>query len=232
MNKNSNTYQILYAAIMVIVVGAVLALVAMSLKPKQQDNIANDKRKQILSAIHCTAPADSVEAIYDKYITRSYLVDTTGAVVDTTAGAAFAIDMKKNMKAATPQLPVFEATVDGAKKYILPLYGAGLWGPIWGYVAVNDDGTTIYGAYFSHESETPGLGGEIESADFQQRFDGKHIAYADNGAVSSPSVIKKGQKAETGDQIDAISGATITSKGVDAMLKKCLEPYKAFLGNI
>ncbi len=226
MNKNSNTYQILYAAIMVIVVGAVLALVATSLKPRQQENIANDTRKQILSAIHQTAPADDqVEATFNKFIVRDYLVDTTGAIVDTTRNCAFDVNMKTNVKEAQPKLPVFEARVDGATKYIIPMYGAGLWGPIWGYVAINDDGHTIYGAYFSHSSETPGLGAEIENAPFQDRFKDKSLRY-ENGAVVAPSVMKK---AANGDEIDAVTGATITSKGVDAMFKKCLAPYAAFL---
>ncbi|MBP5560187.1 MAG: NADH:ubiquinone reductase (Na(+)-transporting) subunit C [Muribaculaceae bacterium] len=228
MNKNSNSYQILYAAIMVIVVGAVLALVATSLKPRQQDNIANDTRKQILSAIHQSAPSDDqVEATFNKFIVCDYLVDTTGAKVDTTRNCAFDVNMKTNIKEEHPKLPVFEANVDGATKYIIPMYGAGLWGPIWGYVAVNDDGKTIYGAYFSHASETPGLGAEIESENFQKRFNDKTLRYQD-GQVATPSVEKKG----TGDdQIDAVTGATITSKGVDAMFKKCLAPYAAFFAS-
>ena len=228
MNKNSNTYQILYAAIMVIVVGAVLALVATSLKPRQQDNIANDTRKQILSAIHQTAPSDDqVEATFNKFIVRDYLVDTTGAIVDTTRNCAFDVNMKTNVKEEHPKLPVFEANVDGATKYIIPMYGAGLWGPIWGYVAVNDDGQTIYGAYFSHASETPGLGAEIENAPFQDRFKDKKSRYKD-GQVEAPSVEKK---AANDDEIDAVTGATITSKGVDAMFKKCLAPYAAFFAS-
>ena len=113
-------------------------------------------------------------------------------------------------------------------KFVIPVYGAGLWGPIWGYVAVNDDGNTIYGADFSHESETPGLGARITEDAFQDQFVAKEL-YQD-GEFKNVSVMKKGQTPTDGsDYVDAISGATITSRGVSDMLADCLAPYEAFL---
>jgi len=230
MNKNSNIYQILYAAVMVLLVGTVLAFIYMALKPKQNENIANDTRKQILSALHIAAPADDqVKDTYEKYIIQDLLVDAQGNIVDSTANVAFDVDMKKNVKLAERQLPVMKCKLDdGSIKYVLPVYGAGLWGPIWGYIAVNDDGNTIYGANFSHEGETPGLGARIAEQPFQDMFKDKHLFV--DGQFKSVAVLKKGQKATNGaEQIDALTGATITSRGVSDMMADCLAPYEAFL---
>ena len=232
MNKNSNLYQILYAAVMVLLVGTVLAFIYMALKPKQNENIANDTRKQILSALHIAAPEDAqVKDMYEKYIVQDLLVDGEGNIVDTAKNVAFDVQMKKNVKlpAAERQLPVMKCVMDdGSVKYVLPVYGAGLWGPIWGYIAVNDDGNTIYGANFSHEGETPGLGARIAEQPFQDEFKDKHLFV--DGEFKSVAVLKKGQKATNGaEQIDALTGATITSRGVSDMMADCLAPYEAFL---
>ena len=230
MNKNSNTYQILYAAVMVLLVGSLLALIYMALKPKQNENIANDTRKQILSALHIAAPDDSqVKETYEKYIIQDLLVDLDGNIVDSTKNVAFEVDMKKNVKLDERQLPVMKCKMDdGSIKYVLPMYGAGLWGPIWGYVAVNDDGNAIYGANFSHEGETPGLGARIADQEFQDKFVDKLLFH--DGEFKCVVVLKKGQKSANGaEQVDALTGATITSLGVSAMLEDCLTPYKGFL---
>lgn len=234
MNKNSNSYQILYAAVMVVLVGAMLAFIYMALKPRQEQNIANDKRNQILSAIHqATANESEIPATYQKFVVKDLCVDAKGAVVDSAAGCAFNVDMKKNMKLpeAERKLPVLVCDVEGQTKYVIPVYGAGLWGPIWGYVAVNDDGNTIFGAYFSHESETPGLGARIADADFQDQF--KDKALYKEGAFKNVTVVKKGQTPNDGsDYVDAISGATITSRGVGAMMQQCMAAYDPFFKSI
>ena len=232
MNKNSNLYQILYAAVMVLLVGTLLAFIYMALKPKQNENIANDTRKQILSALHIAAPDDSqVKETYEKYIIQDLLVDAQGNITDSTDNVAFDVPMKKNVKlpVAERKLPVMKCRMDdGSIKYVLPVYGAGLWGPIWGYVAVNEDGNTIYGANFSHEGETPGLGARITEQSFQDLFKDKHLFV--DGQFKSVAVLKKGQKTTDGaEQIDALTGATITSRGVSDMMADCLAPYEAFL---
>ena len=230
MNKNSNTYQIIYAAVMVLIVGTVLAFIYMALKPKQDLNIANDKRNQILSAVHKNPKQkNDIEKTYEKYIVDGFTVDTCGNVVKKGKQAAFDVDMKNNIKETNRQLPVFKCKLDdGSIKYIVPVYGAGLWGPIWGYIAIEDNGTDIYGAYFSHEGETPGLGAEISKPKFQDQFKGKKLFK--DGEFKPVSVLKKGKLAENGeDYVDAVTGGTITSTGVHDMLKDCLTPYKAFL---
>ncbi|MCQ2289487.1 MAG: NADH:ubiquinone reductase (Na(+)-transporting) subunit C [Muribaculaceae bacterium] len=230
MNKNSNTYQIVYSAILVVLVGTVLALIYMSLKPMQDENIANDKRMQILSALHI-AGGDNVKETYEKYIVLDMLVDDKGNVADTTAGVAFNVDMKANSKcdAQSRKLPVLKCKLDdGSTKYVIPVYGAGLWGPIWGFVAVDADGSTVYGANFSHEGETPGLGARIAEEPFQDAFKEKQLFK--EGAFKNVEVVKKGQKpSNDGDYVDALTGATITSRGVSDMLAAGLAPYEPFL---
>lgn len=236
MNKNSNTYQIVYSAVMVLLVGVLLAGIYMWLKPRQDENVANDKRKQILSAVHLTPAGDQdVKTQFEKYITDGFLINTDGTKAEgTDLAAAFDVDMKKNMKADEKdrKLPVFVCNADdGSKKYVIPVYGAGLWGPIWGYVAVESDGKSVYGAYFSHESETPGLGAEIGNEKFQKQFNGKKL-YVD-GEFKSLGVMKAGQKPLNGaEYVDAISGGTITSRGVQAMLETCMTPYDPFLKSL
>ncbi|MPN26722.1 Na(+)-translocating NADH-quinone reductase subunit C [bioreactor metagenome] len=128
------------------------------------------------------------------------------------------------------KLPLYIAEIDGATKYIIPLRGTGLWGPIWGYIALNEDKNTVYGAYYSHASETPGLGAEIAQTNFQQEFVGKRIIN-DKSKFVSIAVMKPGQIAENQDQVDGISGGTITSKGVEKMLLSCIGQYEAYLKN-
>ena len=134
---------------------------------------------------------------------------------------------KKEVK-ENNRLHVFVAEIDGAKKYVFPVYGTGLWGAIWGYIALNDDKDTVYGTYFSHASETPGLGAEIAGETFQNEFKNKKTL--ENGEVTL-GVVKFGKIEKPDYQVDGISGGTITSVAVDAMIKNCLGNYKKFLTN-
>ncbi len=229
MNKQSNTYIIVYASVMVIVVAAVLAFTSLSLKPLQNTNVEVDKKKQILNSILVASDASDAVTKYEKYIVDSYVINATGEKVE---GDAFSVNIaveSKESDAAKRQLPVFVAKLDdGSTKYILPVYGAGLWGPIWGYISLDANGNTIYGAFFAHQGETPGLGAEIEKPAFTGQFQGKDLAI--DGAFKSIAVEKKGQKPTNGaDYVDAVAGGTITSKGVQAMMLNCLTPYETFL---
>lgn len=223
MNTNSNSYTIIYAAIMVVVVAFLLAFVSSSLKETQNKNIEMDTKKQILSAINVTDVKDA-DAEFAKYEVTDMLMQADGTLAPYTD----AFQISYNGEIAEKRFHVFECKVDGATKYILPLYGAGLWGPIWGYVALNDDKDTVYGVYFAHASETPGLGAEIATAKFQSPFVGKKVL--DNGEVGL-SVVKAGKVVKPDYEVDGISGGTITSQGVDAMLKSCLKEYTPFLTN-
>ena len=232
MNKQGNTYTILYASVMVIIVAALLAIISVSLKPLQQANIEIDKKKQILSSVNIASTSKDAVEMYAKYITDSYVVDVNAQKVE--GLDAFNVEVAAEVKKAEAErkLPVFVAQLDnGDKKYILPLYGAGLWGPIWGYISVDADGNTIYGAYFAHQGETPGLGAEIEKVVFQSQFVGKHLFV--DGEMKPVAVMKVGQKPLNGaEYVDAVSGGTITSKGVQDMIENSLLPYNAFLKSL
>jgi Na+-transporting NADH:ubiquinone oxidoreductase subunit C len=212
---------------MVIVVAAILSFTAISLKPYQKRNIEIEKKQNILASININVSALEAEAAYAKNITSTYVINSKGDVVD---GDAFLVDLKvEHRKPVEEQvLPVYEANLENeGVKYVIPLRGTGLWGPIWGYVAMNNDLNTIYGATFDHQGETPGLGAEITTAGFQEVFKGKTI-YNDNGEFVSLVVAKSSESAPAEHKVDAISGGTITSKGVQKMLFDDLSFYVEF----
>ena len=222
MNTNSNSYTIIYASVIVIIVAFLLAFVSSSLKATQDKNVQLDTKKQILAALNIKNVEDA-DAEYQKYVKGDMLMNVDGTLTENTG--EFATNYEKEAK-EQQRLHVFVCDVDGQTKYVFPVYGAGLWGAIWGYVALNEDKDTVYGVYFSHASETPGLGAEIATDKFQSEFTGKKTL--ENGAVALGVVFYlPQQKADY--QVDGISGGTITSVGVDAMLKACLNNYISFL---
>ena len=206
---------------MVIIVAFLLAFVSSVLKPIQQKNVELDKKKQVLAALNIFEK--DAETAYATYVKADQLLAADGSVAAENGG--FAVE---NSAVNAEKLPLYVCEVEGETKYVLPLYGAGLWGPIWGYVALDADKETIYGVYFSHAGETPGLGAEITNRDkFQVPFIGKKALNADNEVVIS--VVKNGKVQNPETEVDGISGGTITSQGVDAMLKNSIGLYKAFL---
>ncbi|MCC8176537.1 MAG: NADH:ubiquinone reductase (Na(+)-transporting) subunit C [Bacteroidales bacterium] len=229
MNKQSNVYTVVYIIVLVIVVGAALAFTAMGLKPRQIENVNADKMKQILASVLITPAKDSIATDFNHYITEQLVVNDKGQKIGDDAFSVNVSVQSKIVDMSKRELPVYVCTLsEGDVKYIVPLYGTGLWGPIWGYVSFNSDGSTIYGAYFAHEGETPGLGAEIEKPAFSSQFEGKRVFK--DGKFLPIEVVKGGVAPVDGaDYVDGISGGTITSKGVGAMLSNCLEPYQAFL---
>ena len=223
MNTNSNTYTIAYASIMVVIVAFLLAFVSSSLKETQNKNVEMDTKKQILSAVNVKDVKDA-DAAFQQYNVQDMLVQADGTLAPYTA--KFNTSYKGEI--AEKRFHVFECKVNDETKYILPIYGAGLWGPIWGYVALNADKETVFGVYFSHQGETPGLGAEIATEKFQGQFPGKKVLAEGEVALS---VVKNGKVAQPDYEVDGISGGTITSKGVDAMIKDCLKEYTSFLTN-
>ena len=222
MNTNSNSYTIIYASVIVVIVAFLLAFVSSTLRDKQQKNVELDAKKQILSALNIRN-VENVDAEYDKYVKRDMLMDADGNLSENTG--AFATAYEKEVK-ENNRYHVFIAEVDGDTKYIFPVYGTGLWGGIWGYVALDDDKNTVFGTYFSHAGETPGLGAEIATANFQDEFVGRKVLKDGEVALT---VVKHGKVADADYEVDGISGGTITSDGVKAMLKNCLDDYKVFL---
>lgn len=229
MNTNSNSYTIIYASVMVVIVACALAFVSSSLKSKQNKNVELDKMKQILSALNIDTKGKDAQALYKQYVKQDLIINSEGLNVAETGGFNIVSKVELAKPLAERQLPVYVCEVDGALKYVLPLYGQGLWGPIWGYVGLDADKDAVYGTYFSHQGETPGLGAEITTEAFQKPFIGKKIMQ--NGAFASIAVVKPGKTAEGQAYVDGISGGTITSTAVDHMLKNCLGQYEKFLTN-
>ncbi len=229
MNRENSTYTILYASIMVIIVAIALAFTHQALGEKQIRNVNIDKMQQILRSLKIDASANVAETRYESLIKNAYLIHPDASMVAGSEGInptdpAFSTDIATDTDKG---LPVFEAELDGNKYYVIPLSGKGLWGPIWGYLAIGSDGSTVYGAEFGHAGETPGLGAEIVNLSFRQQFEGKELIK--NGEYKSVAVVKPGQTAADRDYVDGISGGTITSNGVNAMLLESVGLYKDFL---
>ncbi|MBP5323817.1 MAG: NADH:ubiquinone reductase (Na(+)-transporting) subunit C [Bacteroidaceae bacterium] len=221
MNTNKNTYTFIYASIVVIIVAFLLAFVSSALHQRQQDNIALDKKKHILASLNIFEK-DAASA-FDKYITAEQLLNADGTVASSEKGCAFECGTAD----IVTKHPLYVASVDGDTKYVFPLTGQGLWGPISGYIALNSDKNTVYGVDFSHEGETPGLGAEITNrAKFQTPFRGKTVMKDGKVALS---VVKNGKVENPAFEVDGLSGATFTSVGVSKMLQSILTSYSSFL---
>ena len=231
LDTNSNTYTILYAVVIVIVVAFLLAFVSSALRSKQEVNVALDKKKQILAALNIRDINDSeVDERYKQIVLADDIIDEHNQMVKqgTQGGqqAGFTLN-SSDYKAG--RLALYICQVDGQRKYVIPVYGMGLWGPISGYISINDDRNTIYGAYFNHESETAGLGAEIkDSREWQQQFAGKQLTKAGVQGIAL-AVVKKSEVKDATVQCDAVTGATLTSDGVSLMLQECLGKYIEFL---
>ncbi|MFP4620312.1 MAG: NADH:ubiquinone reductase (Na(+)-transporting) subunit C [Bacteroidales bacterium] len=228
MKQFSNTYIFTFSAIMVVTVAAILSVVAMQLQPLQNKNIEINKKQNILLSLNIESNKNNVLEMYDQYITESYVINSEGERME--GVDAFSVDLSKEITKPVEKrrLPIFEGTVNDSTQFIIPVRGKGLWGPIWGYVALRSDFNTIYGSNFSHDSETPGLGAEISTREFQQQFIGKKI-FDEQGEFVSVNVIKGGAPEDASHAVDGISGGTITSKGVDSMLEDILGAYVPYL---
>ena len=200
LNTNSNAYIIIYSAILVIIVAFLLAFVSSSLKDKQEANVKLDKEKQILNSLNLRDKSDTeAHALYEKIVK---------------------FDEAQNLYVCTLE--------NGDMKYVFPLKGMGLWGGISGFIALDADMNTIYGAYFNHESETAGLGAEIkDSQAWQEKFIGKKVFDADGNVAIA--VVKNIEKSKEEYQVDCVTGATLTSNGVSEMLQKGFAQYAASL---
>ena len=196
LNTNSNSYIIVYSAVLVVIVAFLLAFVYQALKPRQDANVELDIKKQILYSLNIRGlDGQEAEAKY--------------------------ADVVKSEEKAGDQL-YYACEIDGQKKYVFPLKGMGLWGGISAFVAVDDDLNTIYGAYFNHESETAGLGAEIkDSQAWQEKFQGKKI-FSEDGNLAI-GVVKKVENPAS--EVDCVTGATLTSNGVSDMLREGLKSY-------
>ena len=230
MKTNSNSYTIIYSVIIVVIVAFLLAFVFQALKPMQDANVALDKKKQILNSLNIRDLNDAqADAKYKEVVVADRVIDEKGKVLlpGTTGGenAGFKLDSKDYKEG---KLALYICRVDGETKYVIPVYGMGLWGPISGYIALNGDKSTVYGVYFNHESETAGLGAEIkDNKAWQEKFQGKKLFKNGDDKTIALSVEKKVEDPTT--QVDAVTGATLTSNGVRDMLHEALGKYLVFI---
>ena len=230
MDRNSNAYTFLFAIIMVIVLGASLAFIAESTKDARKRNVELETKQNILSAIGVNVDRDQAELDFDTYIKQQLTVKSDGSI-DASVNA-FTIELKKEVKKAgeDQNLPLYIAEKDGKTYYIVPLYGAGLWDAIWGYIGLDTDENTIIGAVFDHKGETAGLGAEINTSWYEDQYIGDKIM-DENGNFVSVKAIKGGTPASNLHGVDAISGGTITSDGVTDMVEERLARYIPYFKN-
>jgi Na+-transporting NADH:ubiquinone oxidoreductase subunit C len=213
---------------MVVAVAALLSLAATLLQPAQAKNLEIEKKKNMLESIGVQATRNNTEKLYDKYIKESFVINYKGEPVE--GVDAFTVVLKNEQKKPVEEqyLPVFRAFPDdGEKVIIIPVEGKGLWGPIYGYVSLRSDMNTVYGVNFDHKGETPGLGAEINTSAFEGMFPGKKLF--EDGNFVSIQVIKGGAKSGDIHGVDAVSGGTITSKGLQKMLYDCIKKYNDYL---
>lgn len=213
-DTNSNAYIILYSTVMVVIVATLLALAALGLQKRQYENELNEKKQAILASLSAS------DQRYDEFI-DAYVVDKNGARIDGEDVFALLNDLPGAYAAG--KFPVFEAR-DG--RVVVPVTGMGLWGPIWGYVALEKDMNTVAGVIMAHKGETPGLGAEISTAKYQANFVGKTIFEGDKFVSVT---LRKGGAKDPAHEVDAISGGTKTSDGVTAMLYNSLANYLPLL---
>lgn len=242
----SNRYIFTYATGMVVLVAAILSSAAMVLKPFQLANIKAEKIQGILASASIETSRDAAEETYGDYIVKELAVDSKGNIVSVYEDGELKqgdlrpfdiklkeqLDIKKKGKSdEEPVWPIFVMEKQGNRTYVVPVRGMGLWGPIWGNIAFKEDFNTIAGATFDHKGETPGLGAEINTNMFEDEFKGKTI-FDDKGNFVSVDVVKGGvanSNIPIDHGVDAISGGTITSDGVTAMLDNCLENYVPYI---
>jgi Na+-transporting NADH:ubiquinone oxidoreductase subunit C len=243
---DKNSYTILFATAMVVIVGSLLAFLASSLEPKINENKRIEKQQNILYAMGVNenegknsvafVKPDKVAEEFNKYI-KKQLVITNGldTVVD---NEAYLIDVKKEQAKAklgeVRRLPLFIGVKDGKKYYVAPIRGKGLWDAVWAYVAM-DENMIIQGAYFDHKAETAGLGANIKERFFMDDFIGEHLLN-DKGVFKGVTISKSNadpiNKIKDDNEVDAIAGATITGDGVSAMIKSDLKLYQPYFENL
>jgi Na+-transporting NADH:ubiquinone oxidoreductase subunit C len=233
--RQSNTYIFLYASGMVVIVAALLSLASITLKPFQEKNVEVAKKLDILRSVGKGQDAATVrnktlyvEQEYDRFIVDSYVINSEGKRIED--ADAFSVNLKDEIRKPVEarQLPIYVARQDeGGLNYIIPVLGRGLWGPIRGYIALQEDYNTIFGVIFDHDKETPGLGAEIALPVFEDQFPGKQI-FNEKGEFVSIAVQKAGSPPIGNSSVDGITGGTITSQGVDEMLRDVLGSYTAY----
>jgi Na+-transporting NADH:ubiquinone oxidoreductase subunit C len=234
MNRDSNVYTFIFAAIMVFVVASVLAFTATSLKDLQAENVRLEKMQNILSTIGIETDREKAEVLYNKYVTEELALKNDGSIDESVNAFTIKLNTELKKEVTDQHFPLYVANVEENTYYIVPLRGAGLWDAIWGYLALKEDKNTIKGAVFDHKGETAGLGAEITQKWFQNRFVGEKIL-DQQGTLKGIAVSKTNNDPNDTDkedhEVDAISGATITGDGVTNMIIERLTHYMPYFKN-
>jgi Na+-transporting NADH:ubiquinone oxidoreductase subunit C len=230
---HSNNYTFVYAAIMTVIAAVLLALASEGLRPLQEVNIALEKKSNILSAARVdVSDKAKVEELYKNKV-QELVIDKNGNIKE--GVAAFDINLKDELgKGDNMSLPLYVyVNEEGKNIYIVPLHGVGLWGPIWGFISLEDDFSTVYGANFDHKGETPGLGAEISTNAFASQFPGKQLFDETREAVAL-KVVKFGAEKNMPEsyRVDGISGGTITTVGTSDMIKNTIALYKPYFNSV
>ena len=235
MNTDSNKHTYLFAAMMVITVAFVLSFTSESLKELKADNIKKEKMQNILFAAGINVSRDESEELYTQYIVEELSLTNNGDIDNSVSAfnINLALEIKKDIN--NQRFPLYVANIDDNRYYIIPLRGNGLWNAIWGYMALKEDVNTIKGVSFGHQAETAGLGAEITEDWFTNSFVDEKILN-DNGDFVGVYITKTNNDPDNTDkndnEVDAISGATITGDGVADMIKERLENYLPYFNNI
>lgn len=224
----------MYSIGLSILTAIVLVLTSETLKPKQEFNLALDQKTNILKSLLIDGKsAQEIEKIYTSQI-EEIVVNGDGEVIDGEKPTGIVMKEEVAKPVKDRKLPVYIfKNRDGSKNYVVPLYGVGLWGPVWGFLSFEKDLNTVKGAYFDHKGETPGLGAEISEKPFQKQFIGKKIKDAKNDFISV-NVVKTTAKVTYGleHRVDAISGGTLTSDGTNNMIKNSVSGYLKYFDKI
>ena len=235
----SNRYIFIYATILIVVIAAVLSMTAQFLQPFQQRNIRIAKIQDILTSAGVESTRANAEKLFDRYIVEQRLINRHGEVVDTGSRAFYVElrdevrrlqDLQRGRTDVEPEFPMFISEINGQRSYIVPVIGRGLWGPLWGYVALQSDLNTIAGVVFDHAGETPGLGSQIAESWFHQQFIGKRIFDERENFVSVR--LMRGGTATNPHAVDAITGGTITGDGLTETIYTSLDLYVPYFRNL
>ncbi|MCG9910554.1 MAG: NADH:ubiquinone reductase (Na(+)-transporting) subunit C [Flavobacteriales bacterium] len=230
INKESNGYIILFSTVLVLVTAVVLVTIFGATNPAFKVNQELEKKQNILQAVKIDVDRTAAAAEFEKSVQKAFAINPEGKVMTNDFDEVFKIDLAKELRkkdVSTQMFPVYEIVKDGKTYFVVGMRGKGLWDAIWGYVSIEGDYNTIFGAVFDHKSETPGLGAEIKEKWFQAQFDGKKISDP-QGQFVSVSVIKKGTAPVSDYNVDGVSGGTLTSNGLHDMLHMFLGAFAKY----
>ena len=235
MNRDSNKHTYIFAVLMVLSVAFVLSFTSESLKDLQNANVKKEKMQNILSSVGINVTRDESEVLYMDYISEELSLKSDGTIDDDIDAFDINLALEVKKDSETQRFPLYIANVENEKFYVIPLRGAGLWAEIWGYIALKEDINTIKGVSFDHKSETAGIGAEITEDWFIDSFTDEKINDSQGnfvGVYLTKSNNDPRNEDKMDNEVDAISGATITGDGVSDMIIERVQHYLPYFNKI